>query len=206
MTHTAARRRGAVSAAVALLVGLGTAPASATTTTTRAPGAAVGAAAPAAPAARCATRWGTRAKGTLPVRLSGDTRLTGVRTGGHECFDRVVVDLDGTLANRSYSVRYVRAVRQEGSGDRVPLRGGAAIEVVLGAPAYDAKGRATYTPRNPKELVNTRGFRTLRQAAWAGSFEGQSTLGLGVAKRTPMRAFVLRGTGGDRLVLDIAHR
>jgi hypothetical protein len=42
---------------------------------------------------------------------------------------------------------------------------------------------------------------------WAGSFEGQTTLGLGVRARLPFRAFVLPGPGsGSRLVVDVAHR
>ncbi|GAB97438.1 hypothetical protein BJY21_002853 [Kineosphaera limosa] len=197
----------------ALVVGLSAGPAGAAgavgaaASTSIQPATALSTAALAAtPRATCDTRWGTGAKGNLPVSLSRNNHLTGVRAGRHSCFDRVVVDLDGTLANKGYSVRYVRSVTQDGSGNRVPLRGGAAIAVVIGAPAYDAKGQPTYRPRNPAELVNTRGFRTLRQAAFAGSFEGQTTLGLGVTKRTPMRAFVLRGTDGDRLVIDIAHR
>ncbi len=43
--------------------------------------------------------------------------------------------------------------------------------------------------------------------AYAGSFEGQTTLGLGVRARLPFRAFVLAGPGdGSRLVVDVAHR
>ena len=47
----------------------------------------------------------------------------------------------------------------------------------------------------------------IRQVAWAGSFEGQTTIGLGVRARLPMRAFVLNGPGdGLRVVVDVAHR
>jgi hypothetical protein len=37
--------------------------------------------------------------------------------------------------------------------------------------------------------------------AWAGSFEGQSTIGLGVRARLPFRVLQLPG----RLVIDVAH-
>ena len=67
--------------------------------------------------------------------------------------------------------------------------------------------RVTYRPANEKELVNVAGYRTFRQVAWAGDFEGQTTIGLGVRARLPMRAFVLSSPdGGHRVVVDVAHR
>jgi hypothetical protein len=50
-------------------------------------------------------------------------------------------------------------------------------------------------------LVNVTGFSTFRQVAWAGSFEGQTTVGLGVRARLPFRVFTLPG----RVVVDVAH-
>ena len=154
----------------------------------------------------CATRWGTGAKGPRIVTLSRTT-LTGVRAGAHPCFDRLVVDLSGHLSHRGFRVGYVRAVEQDGSGDAVPLRGRAKLKVAIGAPAHDAKGRATYVPRNPRELVRTSSLKAVKQVAWAGSFEGQSTIGVGVDRARAFRAFVLDSTTGpDRLVIDIATR
>jgi hypothetical protein len=52
-----------------------------------------------------------------------------------------------------------------------------------------------------------RGYPTFRHLAWAGSFEGQTTLGLGVRARLPFRVALLAGPGGgSRVVLDVAHR
>jgi hypothetical protein len=139
--------------------------------------------------------------GALP---QGD--LTNVRTGRHACFDRLVLDVDGKITN-GYSVRYVTQVRAEGSGFVVPLRGGARLAVIARVPAYDDLGNATYTPADTRELRNVAGYRTFRQVAWAGSFEGQTTLGLGVRARLPFRVFTLAGPGdGSRLVIDVAHR
>ena len=54
------------------------------------------------------------------------------------------------------------------------------------------------------------GYRTFRQVAWAGSFEGSTTVALGVRARLPFRVFVLPGVAqsdfGPRLVIDVAHR
>jgi hypothetical protein len=97
-------------------------------------------------------------------------------------------------------------VRSDGSGALVPLRGGARLSVVVRAPAYDSSGRATYQPASRRELVNVAGYSTFRQIAWAGTFEGSTTIGLGVRARLPMRVFVLSGPGtGSRVVIDVAH-
>lgn len=147
--------------------------------------------------------------GSLTKDRAGSTSsaITGLRTGSHACFDRVVVDVAGG-GQLGYDVRYVGRVSQDASGAAVPVRGGATIQIVVRAPAYSvATGHATYHPANPRELTNVAGYPTLRQLAYAGSFEGQTTIALGVRARLPMRVFVLDGPGsGQRLVIDIAHR
>ena len=116
----------------------------------------------------------------------------------------MVFDLVGGLAG--YRVRYVSAVTDQGRGAVVPLRGGAFLQVDLLHPAYDVNGAPTYSPPNQRELLPVAGYRTLRQAAWGGSFEGYTTIGLGVRARLPMRVFTLAGPGdGSRLVVDVAH-
>ena len=188
------RRLGALAATALLAAGLA-APATAVT-------------APAAPVATatasCASTWGSLAK-TSRVMTTGT--LTNVRSGRHACFDRLVLDVANVPGSLGYDVRYVTTVRQEGSGIAVPLRGGADLQVVLRAPAYDSRGRATYTPRSRTNIVDVTGYTTFRQVAFAGSFEGQTTIGLGVRARLPMRVTVLDGPGtGARLVVDVAHR
>ncbi|WP_037363007.1 AMIN-like domain-containing (lipo)protein [Nakamurella lactea] len=157
-------------------------------------------------AAGCATvHWGS-----LPKTGSATTSeaVSNVRAGHHACYDRLVVDLGPAGVGRpGFDVRYVPAVRADGSGALVPVRGAADIQVVVRAPAYNVTtGRPTYRPANPRELVPVAGWPTLKQVAWAGSFEGTTTLAVGVRARLPMRAFVLDGPGlGHRLVVDIAH-
>src|SRR6478609_3569344 len=100
----------------------------------------------------------------------------------------------------------------DASGSVVPLAGGAKIRIVVRAPSYDVDtGQITYDPndlgRSPQQLTNVTGYRTFRQVAFAGSFERQTTFGLGVRAKLPMRAFVLSGPGtGQRLVVDVAHQ
>lgn len=160
----------------------------------------------AAPSARsagataCAVSWGSLPK---QAQLAPDvSTLTTLRAGRHDCFDRLV--LDGGWFIRA---EYVDQVRADGSGAVVPLRGGARLQLVTSS-AHDAEtGNPTYQPANPKELVNVTGFQTFRQIAWAGDFEGQTTIGLGVRARLPFRVLALAATDGPpRVVIDVAHQ
>ena len=158
----------------------------------------VGLAPPAAARAGCPTGWGSLPE-VAPSERQGE--VVDVRTGAHACFDRFVVDVAGR--GDGYFVRYVDQVRFDGSGDVVPLRGGARLEVVVVEPV--AATDAFFLPDG--EPADVRGYRTFRQVAWAGSFEGQTTFGLGVRARLPFRVLTLDGPGsGSRLVVDVAHR
>ena len=150
----------------------------------------------------CGIRWGS----TPEIVEKYDTgRLVNVRAGRQACFDRLVLDVRGDIDG--YRVQYVDQVRSEGEGAVVPLRGGARLHIVALVPAYDDAGNSTYSPANRSELVNVAGYRTFRQVAWAGTFEGQTSIGLGVRARLPFRVFTLDGPGtGSRLVVDVAHR
>ena len=92
-----------------------------------------------------------------------------------------------------------------GSGNIVAVRGGAKLQVTINAPAYDSQGRPTYRPANPAEAVNVAGYQSLRQVRWLSSYEGSSTVGMGVRARLPFRVMTLADAGSSRLVIDIAH-
>lgn len=154
--------------------------------------------APGAPAsaADCATTWGSLPKGSLTGGTQGP--LNALRTGRHDCYDRLVIDVAGT--GFGYRAEYVAQVVQDGSGAPVPLRGGAKIRIIVQAMA------ATGFPASSPELANVSGYTTFRQVAGAGSFEGQTTIGLGVRARLPFRVFTLPlEGGGTRVVIDVAH-
>ena len=150
----------------------------------------------------CGITWGSLTKSHDATAVSP---LANVRAGRNDCYDRMVLDIEAVADG--YRVEYVSDVYQDGSGALVPLRGGAKLQIVAYAPAYGDDYGPTYQPANPSELVNVTGFTTFRQIAWAGSFEGQSTIGLGVRARLPFRVFTLAGPGtGSRLVIDVAHQ
>ncbi len=157
----------------------------------------------AAPAASahpyCGQVWGSLAKG-VPGMSAG--QLTNVRAGRHACYDRLVLDVDQPLT--AWSVRYVDQVVADGSGAVVPVSGGARLEVVA---RVNVLPTDAFFVGSGADLIRTAGYRTFRQVVWAGSFEGVTTVGLGVRARLPFRAFVLAGPGaGSRLVVDVGHQ
>ena len=139
----------------------------------------------------CGITWGSVAKTSAP--LTGG-RVHGVRAGRHACFDRLVLDMTGRPPG--FDVRYVTTVRSDGSGFPVPVAGGARLAVV-------AHKGATSVPTMPSAA----GFTTFRQVKWAGSFEGYTTIALGVRARLPHRVFTLYdpSTNRSQLVVDVAH-
>ena len=151
----------------------------------------------------CGITWGSLAKSD--AAMSGAS-VVNARAGRHECYDRFVIDINAG-PNAGYFVRYVPVVEEDATGDPVPLRGGAFIQVAAHVNAHDDAGNPTYNPPNDLEAVNVAGFQTFRQVAFVSDFEGITTFGLGVRARLPFRVLRLAGPGsGQRLVIDVAHR
>ena len=153
-------------------------------------------------ASYCGLVWSSLAKSNQAMSPAS---VTNIRSGQHYCFDRLVIDVKGKAAG--YNVRYVSKVVQYGSGLPIKLRGGAFLQVTAHSPSYDsATGKATFVPANRSEVTNVSNYKTFRQIAWAGSFEGHTSLGLGVRARLPFKIFTLAGPGnGSKLVIDVAH-
>jgi len=124
--------------------------------------------------------------------------LVAVRAGRNKDFDRVVFDFEGSVPG--YLVQYVHELSQDGTGNPIPLRGRAVVQIVI-RPA--AAHRDDGTPTRTGPLPALRGFAAFRQIADAGDFEAQLTWGIGVAARTGLRAFTL--TGPSRVVVDVGH-
>jgi hypothetical protein len=150
----------------------------------------------------CGITWGSLAKtagNSAPAGLGEE--LSAVRAGRQACYDRLVLDIRGATDVNSFRVQYVSRVTSDGSGAVVPLRGGAFLQVTAAAHNH------TFRPANRSELANVSGFTTFRQVAWAGGFEGYSSVGLGVRATLPFRVFTLSGPGDTvRVVIDVAHR
>jgi hypothetical protein len=129
------------------------------------------------------------------------SRVLRVRAGRHACFDRLVIDI-GRGRQPGYRVRYVRRIISDPSGMVLHVRGDARLLITIQAPAGPG-----YHP-NARNLADVSHFRTFRQVRGAGSFEGITSIGLGVRAKLPFRVFrVDNGTQpGSRLVIDVAHQ
>jgi hypothetical protein len=143
--------------------------------------------APTASAVTCPTGWGSLPKVNS---VSSQGNITAVRAGRNDCYDRLVFDVNG--AAPGWSVQYVGTVFAEGSGLPLPVTGGAKLELVIRS--------LSDTTRMP----SVSGFQTFRSVVYGGSFEGQTTVGLGVRARLPFRVFTL--SSPSRVVVDVAHR
>jgi hypothetical protein len=124
----------------------------------------------------------------------GPGNLTTLRAGRHAGYDRVVFQLDGPIPY--YSVRYVPQVHLDGSGHPLRLRGTAFLEVVIRAPTHDQNYRPVLSPTRLRP-----DFPALREVDAPGSFEGQTTAGIGVSYRAPFR--VLELANPTRIVIDL---
>jgi hypothetical protein len=157
----------------------------------------------------CGITWGSLPKVAGGAQPVAGALLTDVRAGQQTCYDRLVLDVGGRSNFTSWRVGYVPQVQEDASGRPVPLRGGAFLQIVFGASDHTAGGTPAYRPADTAELVDVSGFRTFRQVAWAGSFEGVSQVGLGVRAHLPFRVFAVAGipgsANGTRLVIDVAH-
>ena len=161
-------------------------------------------AAQAAAAPYCGITWGSGEKAAAPMSVAP---LVEVRTGRHDCYDRVVFEFDGTA--RGYAVRYSAEVPTDGEGiDLVPYTAGEAhLWVTLRAPAYDEDHAATLDARTGDRVANVLRYDTLRDVVFGGSFEGYTTFAVGVRARLPFQVTLLPGPGThSRIVLDVAHR
>ncbi|MFE5869750.1 hypothetical protein ACFQ6V_14025 [Streptomyces roseifaciens] len=161
-----------------------------------------GAATDTAATVKCEAGWGSLPKAGTDTAYRS---LLDVRAGRHECYDRLVFDVQGAGDRPiGYRVEYVDRLQQDGSGDVIPVGGGAILAVRVAAPSYDT---STGEPRYPGHAgqplpgVDLTGFRTFQDTRFASSFEGDTLVGLGVRARLPFRVFQER----NRIVVDVAH-
>jgi hypothetical protein len=163
------------------------------------------------PQPACGNDWDSLPEKRLVSTYTTAT-IEDLGAAGHDCFDRLIVELGPTQPGlpgpqgNGYQVRYVAEVHRGESGDPLPMKGAAVLAVVVNAAAHDADYQPTYDPRDPVHAVDVTGFRTFRQVVFLGTFESQTEVVIGVRARLPFRAFVLSSPdAGSRLVIDVAH-
>ncbi|MET8505180.1 hypothetical protein ABZV60_11060 [Streptomyces sp. NPDC004787] len=125
-------------------------------------------------------------------------QVVNVRWGGHPSFDRLVIDVRGTLP--PVEVTPVKELHYDGSGQRVPLPGKYFLEIRLApAAAHDESGRSVY--KGPR-LVRI-SLPALNGVALTGDFEGVVTVGAAFSAKPFYKTFTLHSP--ERFVLDVAR-
>ena len=121
-----------------------------------------------------------------------------IRTGGHPCFERVVVEFQGTGELPGYQVEYVSdPVLESPSGLPADVAGDATLVLSFGAwmPNPDGSG---YT--GPTEFVPTN-VTAIRELDQIENFEGQSVWAIGLDQQRGFAVSTL--TDPIRIVIDI---
>ncbi|GAA3431040.1 AMIN-like domain-containing (lipo)protein [Kutzneria kofuensis] len=125
-------------------------------------------------------------------------RLTNIRVGAHDTYDRVVLDLTSLPA---YRYELVDQLYYDPSGNPVTIPGTKFVKLVMqGASSFDDNGNPTYTgPRT----ISTPQLTNVQAVAIIGDFEHVLSVGLGLKHPANVHVFTL--TGPNRLVIDVDH-
>ncbi|WP_330332752.1 hypothetical protein OHS33_25585 [Streptomyces sp. NBC_00536] len=124
--------------------------------------------------------------------------VTNARWGGHCTYDRIVIDLQGSVPG--VTVTPVSELVYDGSGKPVPLAGSYFLEIRLHpAAAHDEAGNSVYTgPRLQKIYLSK-----LKGLAFTGDFEGYVSFGAAFDTAPQFTTSTLHSP--ERYVVDIAH-
>jgi hypothetical protein len=125
--------------------------------------------------------------------------LVGVRAAHHPGFDRIVFDFEGPVPDHR-TVEWSEGPRHGGSGALMSLHGNAFLEVNMFAHTPDELGRGG--PIHPGDHLSL-GLPNLNDVSGVWSFEGVTSVGIGVMHRTEiLRAFTLENP--SRYVIDVS--
>jgi hypothetical protein len=125
--------------------------------------------------------------------------LTGIRTGVHPTFDRIVLDFSGPRPQ--VSSQFVDELIQDGSGNVEWLTGAAFAEVhATPAQAHDEAGHSSSA--GPRKF-RTSNLTNVMAVSITGDFEGVVSVGVGMRKQTWVKAFTLSAPA--RVVIDVGR-
>lgn len=133
---------------------------------------------------------------TQRVQAPARLLVTGVRTGTHDGFERVVFDLDGQ-GEPGWFIDYTETPAQQGSGRPIEYDGATALNVNIDGTILP------FEANRPDPNVGTvlGSGSAVKQIVPAGTFEGRSQFVIGLDSRHPYSVQVLNNP--TRLVIDI---
>ncbi|PRY37158.1 hypothetical protein LY71_12422 [Geodermatophilus tzadiensis] len=137
------------------------------------------------------------------AEASADARVTvtDIRTGRHDGFDRVVLEVEGA-GTPGWDVRYVDAASSQGSGDPVEVAGDAVLQVTVTGAGYPYDtGAEEYAGADP---LPGEGTRTVTEVAFDATYEGTTVAFIGTSSQAPFRVYLLEDP--SRLVVEVADQ
>jgi hypothetical protein len=125
---------------------------------------------------------------------------TDIRTGGHECFERVVLELGGSGELPGFAVAYEPdPILDSPRGEPVDIAGDATLVLRVGVWMPDIDGNGYQGPREfvPTNVVNIRELEQIE------NFEGQTAWAIGLDQQRDFTVSTLNDP--VRIVIDIAN-
>lgn len=143
--------------------------------------------------------WTDDPQEQAPVASDEPQEITDVRTGLHEDFDRVVLDLTGDEPVLGWFVGPVDEAVEDPTGFALDVEGETFLQ--LGVRGID------WTTESPQRYdgdpVAGAGTAVLTEVVFGGLFEGQQQVVLGLREETDYRIFSLSDPA--RIVVDVRH-
>lgn len=143
--------------------------------------------------------WTSEVSEQAPAQASEPQEITGVRTGLHEDYDRVVLDLTGDEPTLGWFARLVDETFEDGSGRPIEVEGERFLE--LGVTGID------WTTDSPERYdggtVQGQGTEVVTEVVFGVLFEGQQQVFVGLGEDTEYRVFSLPDPA--RIVIDVRH-
>ena len=136
------------------------------------------------------------------AEASADARVTvsDIRVGGHDGFDRVVLEVGGE-GTPGWDVRYVDQPSSQGKGDPVEVAGDAVLQLTLTGAGYPYDtGVEEYSATAPLSAPDT---EAVTEVVFDATYEGTTVTFVGTTTRAPFRVYLLEAP--TRVVLEVAH-
>ena len=136
------------------------------------------------------------------AEASADARVTvsDIRVGGHDGFDRVVLEVGGE-GTPGWDVRYVDQPSSQGKGDPVEVAGDAVLQLTLTGAGYPYDtGVEEYSAAAPLTAPDT---GAVTEVVFDATYEGTTVTFVGTTTRAPFRVYLLEAP--TRVVLEVAH-
>ncbi len=125
--------------------------------------------------------------------------VTDIRTGRHDGFDRVVLEVGGA-GTPGWDVRYVDVASSQGRGDVVEVAGEAVLQVTVTGAGYPYDtGVEEYAGPDP---LPGQGTANVTEVVFDATFEGTTVAFVGTRAEAPFRVYALQDPA--RVVVEVA--